>query len=475
MKLWRYLFFGWLLTLGVRQPALAQIEQHMQSYDLTLDDCLASTFRQYPEIQRLRTDVERAAGSRTIYRSRALPQLSTQIAVGLRGGDLYKSSNIETNASTSAITTNTSRELIPTAFSTVAAEFSQPLIDVGIPSSLRRGRLEVVIAQQSLNREVTERLHEARTTFLRALYFRDLIALYADIDQRLLANVESEQHRLDVGTGNEAALKSAKIQELNLQLQLSNLHGDYFTTVTRIAELCGLNLNEDTKGSRQLWLPRPVGELLYEPAKVDLPRESAYALQHRADLQLLRAMVDATAADRQTVQAGYFPLVSLVGTALLIPESYLLTKQTQIVAGQQTESTEGRAGVALSWQIIDNGQVTGQSRKIEATRQIYQITLRKLEQNVPRELATVEGSLQDADARRDALVKSVAEAEENLKLIETQIGLGQATQLDFLNAQSNLLSVRAGLEDATYSHEIARAELDHVTGRYLQYHTDYVP
>jgi len=66
------------------------------------------------------------------------------------------------------------------------------------------------------------------------------------------------------------------------------------------------------------------------------------------------------------------------------------------------------------------------------------------------------------------------EAEENLKLIETQVGLGQATQLDFLNAQSNLLSVRAGLEDATYTHELARAELDRVTGRYLQFHFEDV-
>lgn len=475
MKLARPIFFGWLLVLGMLQPAAAQLEQDVENYDLTLDDCLASTFRQYPEIQRLRADVERAIGTKTIYRSRGLPQLYTQVAVGLRGGNLYKSPEIETNDGSSTITTNNSRELIPTAFSTLAAEFSQPLIDVGIPPSFRRGRLEVVIAQQNLNREVTDRLHEARTLFLRALYLRDLIALHEDINQRLHANVESEQHRLDVGTGSEAALQSAKIQELNRQLELSNLRGDYFTVVTRLTELCGLNLSEDTKGSRHLWLPRPVGELHYESAKLDLPRESAYALEHRADLKLLRALAEATAADRQTVQAGYFPLVSLVGSALLIPQDYLLTKQTQIVAGQQTESTEGRAGVALSWQVIDNGRVTGASRRVEASRQIYEVTLHKLEQSVPRELATVEGSLQDADARHDALIKSAAEAEENLKLIETQLGLGQATQLDFLNAQSNLLSVRAGLEDATFTHELARAELDRVTGRYLQYHSVNVP
>ena len=129
----------------------------------------------------------------------------------------------------------------------------------------------------------------------------------------------------------------------------------------------------------------------------------------------------------------------------------------------------------MSWQVIDNGQITGASRRIEATRQIYEVTLHKLEQRVSRELATVEGSLQNADARHAALVKSAAEANEELKLTEAQIALGQATQLDFLNAQRNLLSVRAGLEDATYSHEVARAELDRATGRYLQYHFENVP
>jgi len=252
------------------------------------------------------------------------------------------------------------------------------------------------------------------------------------------------------------------------------LRGDYFTVLTRITELCGLNLSEDTKGSRQLWLPRPVGELQYVPAKVDLPRESAYALGNRADLKLLRALVDATAAERQIVQAGYFPFVALTGSAVYVPQGYLLTKQTYIVPGQEIQSTEARYGVSMSWQVIDNGQVTGASRRIEAIRQIYEVSLHKLEQNVPRELAAVEGSLQYADARHAALVKSTMEAEENLKLIETQVGLGQATQLDFLNAQSNLLSVRAGLEDATYTHELARAELDRVTGRYLQFHFEDV-
>jgi outer membrane protein TolC len=316
---------------------------------------------------------------------------------------------------------------------------------------------------------VTERLHEARVTFLRAMYFRDLVSLYEEIDKRLLANVNSEQQRLDVGTGSEAALTSAKIQELNLARELANLRGEYFCAVTRLAELGGRELCDATSGVRQLWLPKPVGALEYEPVNPDWAKATEYVLHHRPDLKLLEALVAAAESDRRAARAGYFPLVSLTASTLFVPENELLSRQTGVVPGRDTRTTELRAGVALSWRVVDNGQVTGASRRAEAVRQTYEIMLRKLEQNVPRELAAVEGALQNADARRDALLKSVEAAEENLKLIESKVALGAATQFDFLKAQGNLLSVRAGIVDATHTHEVARAELDRVLGRYLQY------
>ncbi len=229
--------------------------------------------------------------------------------------------------------------------------------------------------------------------------------------------------------------------------------------MTRLAEFADTT-RPRARTARRLSLPKPVGDLRYEPVKVDLPRESAYAVQHRADLKLLQALVDATAADRQTVQAGYFPSVSLTATTLFIPQNLLLHKETAIVVGQDTRTSEVRAGVEMSWRVIDNGQVTGASHRLEATRQAYEIILRKLQQNIPRELATIQGELQNADARREALNKSAAEAEENLELIEAQVALGQATQLDFFKAQGNLLSVRAGLAEACMLTSRARAELD---------------
>jgi outer membrane protein TolC len=465
------IWFASLFALCLTNAAVAQIEKQAETYDLTMEECLASALTRNPEIQQLRKDVERAAGTRLVYRSRALPQLAVQASAGGRGGDLYIAPDIKTitNNTGSVLVTNNSVVFNPQLYGLVTAQFSQPLFDASVPPSLRRGRMEVILAQQNLNRAVTDRLHEARVVFLQALYFRDLIAVHEELDKHLQANVRSEQQRLDVGTGSEAAVKAAKIQQLNLELDLANLRDFYFNSVTRLAEVCGRDPARGTNGSARLWLPKPVGVLRYEPAKMDLAQESTYALQHRADLKLLQALVDAIAADKQTVRGTYLPSVSAVASGLLIPQSLLVSKQTDIVPGQDTRSSQVEAGVAMSWRVIDNGQVIGLSHQLAATQQAYEILLHKLEQNVPRELATIEGALQSADERREAFLKSLESAEENLRLVESQVALGQATQFDFLKAQSNLLSVRAGLADATLSHETARADLDYATGRYLQY------
>ena len=447
----------------------AQIETNAATYDLTLMDCLAQTFVRNPDIQRLRADVERAGGDKIVIRSRAWPQFAMQINGGLRGSTLYNTEDIKTNASNVVVTNTASAG--PELFAILTAQFSQPLIDIAVPPSWRRGGLEVVIAQQNLNREITDRLHEVRVTFLRALYYRDLTQLYDQINQRLQANVESAQERIDTGMGSDAALKWAKIQQLNLARDLSNARAEFFNATTQLATLCG---REPTirDGDLKIILPRPVGELEFVPLKLDPAQQTQYALEHRADLKLLQVLIDATSADKHVVQAGYFPLVSLVSSGLLIPQNALVSRQTSIVPGQDPRTSEVRAGVAMSWRMIDNGQVIGASRRVEAARQQYVISLRSLEQNVPRELASIAISLQDAEARRDALVTAAEAAEENLKIIEAQVRLGQATQYDFLKAQSDLLSVRAGILDATYTHEVARAGLDRATGRYLEYRTE---
>jgi hypothetical protein len=56
----------------------------------------------------------------------------------------------------------------------VAAIWKQTLFTMAVPPSLRRGDIEVLIAQQQLNVAVVEQLHAARLAFYAALYNRSL-------------------------------------------------------------------------------------------------------------------------------------------------------------------------------------------------------------------------------------------------------------------------------------------------------------
>src|SRR5207244_12880909 len=53
----------------------------------------------------------------------------------------------------------------------------QTLFNMAVPPSLRRGDIEVLIAQQQLNVAVVQQLHAARLAFYAALYNRSLESL----------------------------------------------------------------------------------------------------------------------------------------------------------------------------------------------------------------------------------------------------------------------------------------------------------
>jgi len=183
---------------------------------------------------------------------------------------------------------------------------------------------------------------------------------------------------------------------------------------------------------------------------------------------LLRALIKTATEDKRMVRSGYYPFVSLVAMSMFVPEAKVLLRRPEVVAGQEARETQTRYGAAFTWQVLDNGRLTGASRQIESARQALAITLRQLEENVPRELASLAHTLESVDAKLGALRQSAGQAEEALTLVEQRLKLGEATQLEFLNAQGNLLSTQDGLLQAVFENECARAEFDRLTGRYLE-------
>ena len=104
-----------------------------------------------------------------------------------------------------------------------------------------------------------------------------------------------------------------------------------------------------------------------------------------------------------------------------------------------------------------------------AARETNELTCRKLEANVTRELSRIANELEAIDARQRSLSAASAAAEQSARAVGENVASGLASPLEYRVTQNAFLKTRSGLLDAVYQHNLAIAEWDRATGRYFQF------
>jgi outer membrane protein TolC len=415
---------------------------------VTLDTLLQITLEKNPAIQQAKAHLEEAAGQRLVLRSIMWPDANLRVPAGVQGGHRAGESGTK-------------------GFGFVHGSFTQALFNAAIPSSRRRGDVGVLIAQQQLNVAVVEQLHAARLAFYAALYNRALQSIRQDQRRRLEENVVSEKQRYEAGLINRSALTSATVQARELDSQIEEAHRAYAEARLKLAEAMGRDLGPEAT------LPDAEGELQFAPVFVDVDSETAAALERRADLKLARLFVRAANEDLRIIEAGYYPAVEARVSGEYIPVSGIHREGTS----RRTDdiSSQIRAGGAYTWSVIDNGKVTGAAMKQRSTREMNELTCRKLEANVGRELLRIHHDLEATGARQKSLAAASTAAEQSALLVAQNLAGGLASQLEYRLTQNGFLETKSGLLDATYQHNLATAEWDRATGRYFQFSDDTAP
>ncbi|HVD95966.1 MAG TPA: TolC family protein, partial [Candidatus Limnocylindria bacterium] len=221
-------------------------------------------------------------------------------------------------------------------------------------------------------------------------------------------------------------------------------------------------------------LPEPDGELQFVPIRLDVESETAAALQRRADLKLARLFVRAANEDQRIIAADYYPAVAGRINGEYVPVTGI-HRQESTSKTQDFIGSEIMEKAAYSWRVIDNGKVGGAVLKARATREVNQLTCRKLEANVSRELARIANNLKAIDSRETSLSTASGAAEESTRTVRENVASGLVSPLEYRVTQNALLTTRSGLLDAIYQHNLAIAEWDRATGRYFQFSEDTAP
>ena len=413
---------------------------------ITLNGVLNRTLEENPKIQQAKTNLEQAAGRRLVLRSIVWPNLKANVPAGVQGGRRHGETSI-------------------TVFGFARGSLTQPLINAAIPPSLRRGNVELLIAEQQLNLAVEQQLHAARLAFYSAVYNRELQSVREKQRVRLDENVASQSDRYQAGLVNRGAFTTATVEARELDPLVESARRGYAAAQLQLAQLMALDLNSGAT------LPTPDGDLSFAAVDVDLNSESAAALERRTDIKLARLLVRAANEDERIIAAGYYPSASGSVTGDYIPVSGVhregSTSRTQDFLG-----SEIRLGAAYSWQVIDNGKVGGAVLKQRKAREINEIELHKLEANVGRELLRIRNDLAGIEARHKSFAAGTESAEQTATAVQQNLGSGLASQLEYRLAEGSFLKTESGLLEASYLQNVALAEWDRATGRYFQFAED---
>ncbi len=427
---------GWL------QIAISATCLMGSAHATTLQEVLDTTLEKNPAIQEAKTGLEQAAGKRLVFRSVILPDFRVGVPAGVQAGHRAGESGVK-------------------GFGIGRAWLTQTLFDMAVPPSLKRGDVEILIAEQQLNVTVVEQLHAARLAFYAALYNRSLESIRDEQRQKLEENVATQKDRFEAGLADKSAFTSATVEANDLVRQIESAHRAYRDAQLKLADAMAI---DPAKSS----LPEAEGELEFVPMHVDLASETAAALQRRADLKLAHLFVNAANQDQRIIAAGYYPAVVGNIRGEYVPVKGIhrqeSTSKTQDFIGSEIVET-----AAYTWRVIDNGNVAGAVLKARAAREENELTCRKLESNVSRELSHIANDLQAIDSRETSLAAASAAAEDGARTVRENVASGLVSPLEYRITQNVFLKTRSGLLDALYQHNVALAEWDRATGRYLQF------
>jgi outer membrane protein TolC len=409
---------------------------------VTLEDAMRTTLEKNPAIQEAKAGLERAAGQRLVFRSIVWPQLELGIPAGIQFGHRAGESGVK-------------------GFGVGRGALDQTLFNMKVPPSLRRGDVEVLIAQQQLNVAVVEQLHAARLAFYTAVYNRSLESIRREQQQRLQDNVTTQRTRFEAGLADKSALTGATIPAAELNTQIESAHRAYLDAQLQLAQAMAID-----PANRSL--PEPEGELQFEPMRLDLGSEKAAALERRADVKLARLFVRAANHDERIIAADYYPALTGGLRGEYVPVTGI-HRQGSTSRTQDFIGSELRERAAYTWWVVDNGKVGGAVLRARSAREINELTCRKLEADIPRELSRIADWLNATEERERSVAGASDAAEESARVIQQNVASGLVSPLEYRVTQNEFLQSKSGLLDAIYQHNVAVAEWDRSTGRYFQF------
>ncbi|MDP1579534.1 MAG: TolC family protein [Candidatus Didemnitutus sp.] len=323
----------------------------------------------------------------------------------------------------------------------------------GVKASVQSQQLALEAATLQLQTVIDQALLEVRTRFYNVLVTRERIKVQEQNVELLRRQLQDVRNRYEAGTVSNFEVLRAEVALANAQPPLITARNNYRLGIEELRQSLGFTTSDTANVGR---IPEFVGTLAFTPVEYELGAALASAKARRPDLQRLRRLEDS--ADRTVAarRAALYPDVALVG-------SYDWRKAPG--SNSFSDARDGwTVGLQSSWAIFDGRATKGRIGQARSALEQSRLSTQEAELAVSVEVRRALSSLQEATELAGASQRVVEQAEEAVRLADARYSAGTATQLDVLQARTDLTTARLNQLEAYYRFNVASATVRRAMG-----------
>ena len=294
---------------------------------------------------------------------------------------------------------------------------------------------------------------DVRVAFYDVLLNRAKIRVREQSVGVLQEELQTQRERLSAGLVGALNVSRAEVALANEQPELIDAQTRLENSYLRLSQLIGVDPRSSTEPMRY----EASGQLQYHPRRPELNECLAYADVTRPEIRALE--IDVEIENQQLIldRSESRPRVEAF-------TGYELYSERDPLVGP--EFNHGYVvGLNATWHIFDGFATRGRMQATRARREAAIHALEAARRSVASDVRSAFLDLQQADRVLESETRNVQNADESLEIAKGNLGAGLGTQLDVLQAASDVTRTRTTRLGAFYLHNVARARLARASAR----------
>jgi outer membrane protein TolC len=455
------IFLYWILSQNTVAQDEAVPQSHQEPMKFTLAEAVTRALEKNPDLLKAKLEIQRLAGVTYEVRAAALPRLSlegnfTQTDEYLLGGNSGRDFSFPENFAEQGIPSpEANRDQFTDEQWQVGIRFSKLLYDGGgTRARIEQAKLGEQAGFYQLQEAILDVVFNVRETFYTVLVNRARIKVEAQNIELLSAELDRQEKFLEAGTVARFNVLRADVAVANAKPQLIDAKNQYRISLRQLAKL--LAIDGAQSGDFREDSLEVIGNLEVKPRDFELRPLLILAFKSRPALQVAKLGVSSQLAAIRVARSGYYPRLEAFATYGYSHESF--TDELYANDGGYT------AGVQGSWNIWDGFETKGRVDQARAQWKSAVVNKEDVARGIDLEVRTAYSRFIEAAELVESQKGNVKLADEALRLAGSRFEAGAGTQLDILNAQTELNRSRLNELQARYRYQVALAEIARAVG-----------